>query len=85
MKSKASIQYTLRQVPREIDSALRKKSRRERKSLNQVAIEALSAGLAVNGAVRYHDLDFAIGTWVEDKEFDAAIKDQDKIDEVLWR
>ena len=32
-----------------------------------------------------HDLDFAIGTWVEDPEFDKAIADQRQIDPDMWK
>ena len=31
------------------------------------------------------DLDRLVGTWVEDPEFDEAIRAQDLVDEVLWR
>jgi hypothetical protein len=33
----------------------------------------------------YHDLDFAIGTWVEDPEFDKIIQEQDQIDPDMWK
>jgi len=36
-----SMQYTLRNVPAELDEALRARARRTGKSLNEVAIEAL--------------------------------------------
>ena len=86
MKSNGVVQYTLRQVPCELDEALRRKSRREGKSLNRAAIEALSAGLSLSGEpVRHHDLDFLIGSWVEDPKFDAAIQEQNKVDRDLWR
>jgi hypothetical protein len=35
--------------------------------------------------VRHHDLDFMIGTWVEDPEFDKAIADQRRIDPEDWK
>jgi len=86
MKRDRNVQYTIRDVSPALDSALRERARAENKSLNAVALESLSVGLRLSGAaVRYHDLDFAIGTWVEDPEFDAAIKAQDKIDPALWR
>jgi hypothetical protein len=86
MKNNRSIQYTLRQVPPSVDKALREKSRREGKSLNTAAVETLSAGLCVSGETLHHaDLDFIVGTWVEDPEFDAALRAQDQIDPDLWR
>lgn len=85
MKKVAPIQYTLRQIPRALDEALRKKSREEGKSMNQTAIETLSSGLAREGVVILHrDLDFMVGSWVEDPAFDEAIREQDVVDPKLW-
>jgi hypothetical protein len=79
------VQYTLRQVPAAVDAALREKARREGKSINEATIETLAEGLAAKGEIVHHDLDFLIGSWVEDKEFDKALKDQDRIDPEMWR
>jgi len=80
------MQYTLRKVPRDLDKALRQKARKEGRSLNEIAIEALSRGVGgYGGIVRNHDLDFAIGTWVEDAEVEKAIEDQRGIDQDLWK
>jgi hypothetical protein len=80
------MQYTLRKIPREVDKTLRQKARKEGRSLNEVAIEALSRGAGVElGIEKNHDLDFAIGTWVEDPEFDKAIGEQRQIDPDLWK
>jgi hypothetical protein len=85
-RAKKKRQYTIRAVPPVIDSALREHARREGKSLNQVALEALQRGLGINAAPpEFHDLDHLIGTWVDDPEFDAAIAAQDIVDEDLWR
>ena len=84
-ESKAK-QYTVRDIPLRVDEALRRKAKREGKSLNQVAVEALTlaAGLAEQPPV-YHDLDGLAGTWVADPEFDAALEAQDQIDPELWK
>jgi hypothetical protein len=80
------MQYTLRKVPPEVDKALRRKARKEGKSLNEIAIEALSRGAGVDAlAVKNHDLDFAFGSWVEDPEFDKVLGDQRRIDADLWK
>jgi hypothetical protein len=85
MKSKAPIQYTLRQIPPALDEALRRKSREDGKSINQTAIEALHSGLALAGnSVQHRDLDFMAGSWVEDPAFDEAIGSQDRVDPRLW-
>lgn len=82
----AGVQYTLRQIPRELDAALRRKAKREGKSLNQVALEALTRGAGTEQApLKFHDLDFAIGTWVDDPEFDKIIEEQDQIDPEMWK
>jgi hypothetical protein len=86
MKSKAQIQYTLRQIPPALDEALRRKSRQDGKSINQTAIEVLHSGLALAGdSIQHRDLDFMIGSWVEDPAFDEAIGRQDRVDPKLWQ
>ena len=80
------MQYTLRNIPRKLDKALRAKAKAERKSLNQVVIEALQTGLGLNGEPRkYRDLSDIAGTWVDDPEFDAIMKEQDQIDPEMWK
>jgi hypothetical protein len=82
------MQYTLRNIPKKVDQALRRKAREQGRSLNDVALEALSlgAGVSPNGAkVRYMDLADIAGTWVEDPEFDKIRAEQDQIDPEMWR
>ena len=86
MKEKSAIQYTLRQIPPALDRALRRKSEQDGKSMNQTAISTLLDGLSLNErAVKHHDLDFMIGSWVEDPAFDKAIRAQDRVDPELWK
>ena len=86
MSSGGSTQYTVRRIPRAVDEGLRRKAREEGKSLNQTAVEVLIAGLALSGnGVVHRDLDFLVGTWVEDSAFDAAIQAQDQVDPKMWR
>ena len=81
------VQYTVRNVSRSVDTALRRKAAETGMSLNEVLLMALTkeAGLAGAETRIYHDLDHLAGTWVEDPEFDAAIAAQDVIDESLWK
>jgi predicted nucleotidyltransferase len=80
------MQYTLRKIPRRLDQALRRKARKEGRSLNEVAIEALALGAGMEGAIgSNHQLDFAIGTRVQDRKFDRAIREQRQIDPELWK
>lgn len=86
MKAKTEVQYTVRQVPRALDEALRRKSQREGKSMNQTTIEILQAGLVLKGEpIMHRDLDFAVGSWVEDRVFDEAIAEQDRVESELWK
>jgi len=80
------MQYTIRGVPKSVDSALRERARRRRKSLNEAAIEALAEGAGVDGEPRKrrHLGDIA-GTWKRDKGVDAALAAQHEIDGDLWK
>jgi plasmid stability protein len=81
----AKSQYTIRGVPLSVDRALRTRARREGRSLNDIALEALRAWVGEGaGARRYEDLDDLVGTWEEDPAFDAAVRAQDQVDESLW-
>jgi hypothetical protein len=80
------MQYTIRHIPKVIDRALRRRAVEDGKSLNDAAIEALRRGVGVGDEpVRHRRLDDLIGTWVEDPEFDAAIADQHRVDDRLWK
>jgi hypothetical protein len=80
------MQYTIRGVPPAVDEALRARARRSGKSLNQAAVDALADGSGVSGASRRrrHLGDIA-GSWKADKAVAAALEDQDRVDEDLWR
>jgi len=84
----AGMQYTLRNIPKKVDQALRRKAKEQGRSLNDVVLEALAlgAGVASNGTkVRYMDLSDIAGSWVEDPEFDKIMAEQDQIDPEMWR
>jgi len=72
-------------VPPDVEKALRRKASKDKKSLNQVLLEALSIQAVGESEKVYHDLDHLAGTWVEDPAFDEAIALQDRIEEGLWR
>jgi hypothetical protein len=80
------MQYTIRNVPRTLDAALRRAARERRKSLNEVAIEALARGAGVSGERgRQRDLGDIAGTWRKDPAFDRAVAALDTTDEEMWR
>jgi plasmid stability protein len=79
------MQYTIRNIPRDVDRALRRRAREEGKSLNEVAVDALrrALGLTEEPATQ-RDLTDIRGTWVDDPEVDAALAEQRIIDPELW-
>ncbi len=79
------MQYTIRNVPPNLDTALRSTAHRQGKSLNDVTLEALARGAGITGEpIRRRDLTKIAGSWHEDPAFDEAIADQDTIDEAIW-
>ncbi len=80
------MQYTLRNVPANLDRALRRLARREGRSLNEVTLAALSRAVGADEEpIPYRQLRDLAGTWEHDPEFDAALEAQDRIDPDLWR
>jgi len=80
------MQYTVRNVPKRLDAAVRRTAREQGKSLNEVIIEALTRGAGVSGErTRQRDLSDIAGSWREGPVFDSAVADQDVIQAELWR
>jgi hypothetical protein len=80
------MQYTLRNVPPQLDRALRRRAQEQRKSLNEVALDAMLSGVGITAEpVKRRDLSDLVGAWVEDPETDAALADQRRVDPELWR
>jgi len=81
-----SIQYTLREVPAQIDRELRARAKRDHMSLNAVALRTLSTGLGLTEHPPcFTDLDSLAGSWVNDPAVEDALADMRKVDEDLWR
>ena len=79
------MQYTIRNVPEYLDAALRSAAREQGKSLNEVTLDALLRGAGVRDVpCRKRDVSDLAGTWVDDPAFDAAVAQQDTIDESIW-
>lgn len=80
------MQYTIRNLPEYLDAALRRAAREQGKSLNEVAIEALTRGAGLGESrCRQRDLSDIAGTWQEDPAFDSAIAAQDTVDKEMWK
>lgn len=80
------MQYTIRGIPAAVDEALRERARVDGKSLNEAAVDALAEGSGMTGRRRKRrDLADVANSWKADKAVDAALADQDRVDEDLWR
>lgn len=80
------MQYTIRGIPPAVDDAVRERARAEEKSLNEVAVEALIEGLGIGASeVVRRDLSDVVETWKKDAAVEAALADQDRVDEDLWK
>ena len=80
------MQYTILGISPALDAALRQRARAAGKSLNEIALDALIEGVGLNGTrKKRRDLTDIIGTWKPDEEFEAAIAEQDQIDEDVWK
>ncbi len=80
------MQYTIRNVPKPVDAALRRRARLQRKPLNEVALEAMAEGLGVVEArVRRRSMRDVLGALPADPDLVAAIADQRRIDPELWK
>ena len=82
------MQYTLRDIPKAVDAALRRRAKQQGRSLNQIAIEALAAGagVSINGEppIKYRDLSDIAGSYVPDPGFEEAMLEQDQVDPEDW-
>lgn len=82
-----SIQYTLRDIPPELDQILRTRAREENQSLNSILRETLLKGVGLGShPIENREFDDLSGKWVEDKSFDATVQEmRNTIDETLWK
>lgn len=79
------MQYTVRNIPEQLDQELRRLARQEGRSLNDIALQAMARGIGyAPQPARHRDLSGIAGSWKEDPEFEAAVADQDAIDPGLW-
>lgn len=83
MKKQATIQYTIRGIPPEVDQALRKKAAQKKISLNQVLVDELTT--ASGQPKKYADFSDLVGKWQPDPEFDALLEEQRQIDWDMWK
>ncbi len=79
------MQYTIRNIPPELDRAMKARAKKLGKSVNQVALELLSEGCGQ--AVRHRSLRRMPGAWSpkEAADFDRFLAEHRQIDEELWK
>jgi plasmid stability protein len=79
------MQYTIRNIPPELDRALKARAKKLGKSVNQVALEALAR--AVDQPSRRRSLRGMAGAWSkrEAAELDRFLEEHRRIDEELWK
>ena len=88
MKKKASVQYTVRDVPEEMDGRLRESAALEGVSLNQAALRAIQRGLgSERQPVRYRTLRqmVALTPKATTAAWRAALEEQDKTNPEDWK
>ncbi len=72
------LQYTIRGVPAEADSALKQEAKRQNRSLNQLLIDELSK--LATSATQKADFSDLVGRWTPDPGFDEILASQRQID-----
>jgi hypothetical protein len=81
-----SMQYTLRNIPKPLDQALRRRARDQGKTLTAAAVDAMARGLGLSEApVRHRSVRDVVGALQKDHELRAALSDQRRIDPELWK
>lgn len=80
------MQYTVRNIPVQVDQALRQAAHEQHKSLNQIAVETLQRGLGLSaaGPMRVRDLSDIAGSWQEDPVIDEVLAEQRRVDPEMW-
>ena len=80
------MQYTIRGIPPALDEALRERARASGKSLNEAAVDALTAGSGLTALrSRRRSLSDIAGTWRAEKTVEAALASQDVVDKDMWK
>lgn len=85
-KRTKSPQYTVRAVPPEVDAALRRQAEQQRRSLNEIVLDALSrhAGISDHGT-KYRDLMDLAGRMQKDPKMEAGLQEQRRVEPEMWR
>ncbi|MEM8860043.1 MAG: antitoxin [Chloroflexota bacterium] len=83
-------QLTIRNIEKQLHSALKQEASRKNTSMNRLVVHILKEAMGLEKTEMkrtYHDLDHLAGTWSEDefKAFEKAMEPFDQIDEDMWQ
>lgn len=81
------MQYTLQDIPDELERALRERAAAEQKSLDAAILDALARGLGVEPTptLKRRDLTGIAGRNLIDQDMQAVFDEQRRIDPDLWK
>ncbi|RYD88016.1 MAG: hypothetical protein EOP50_19785 [Sphingobacteriales bacterium] len=80
-----AVQYTIRGVPENVDTALREEAALCGKSLNSLIIEKLAGeAYPVGGVSKHSDLEGFAGCMPPDADLEEALAEQRRIDPADW-
>jgi hypothetical protein len=80
---------TLRNIPPQVQDAIRKRADAEGLSLNRTVIQMLEEAAGQRASSKptlHHDLDYLAGTWsdAEATAFETSLAEQRKVDPEIW-
>jgi len=78
------IQYTIRGIPEELDTALREEAAAYGKSLNSLLMEKLASSCQLEEKEKTNGLEAFAGCMEEDSTFDEAMKEFERVDPEDW-
>lgn len=80
------MQYTIRDIPDDVDKVLRAKAQAEGKSINRTVVSALRLGLCLDAPFqKKRDLGDVFGKGQPDAELDKALAECRQIDWEEWK
>jgi plasmid stability protein len=82
----ACMQYTIRNIPKAVDAALRRRAKRQGRTLNEVVVEAMTEALGLlPESPRRRSVRDILGALPKDPELEAVLREHRQIDPELWR
>lgn len=80
------IQYTIRNIPPQVDKAIKKRAKQTGKSFNQTVVDILSVETLGTAEPPFDEsFDWLFGRKTLDADFDEAMKKMSQVDKKLWQ